>query len=160
MSWLGLSGWKRDVTVSHELHIPCNEPWNAVVRVTRNSEARVAIHGWGSIGETWRQSVTRTLERSDACDVEQWGSRFRVCQTCYESLNNNKVPRLSKSNGFKYSEYPKHLPPPDVITERLVSPRIPFMQIRRLWHVYGAKGIIRNRRARNKAQRNVVNNFA
>lgn len=51
------------------------------------------------------------------------------------------MSRLSRSNGFKHPEYPKHLPSLDVITERLVSHRILFMQIRRLRHVYGAKGI-------------------
>ena len=67
---------------------------------------------------------------------------FKVCQTCYKSLNDTKIPRLSKCNGFKYPEFPSHLLPLDVITEHLVSPRLPFMQRRRLRRVYGSKSII------------------
>ncbi len=36
---------------------------------------------------------------------------------------------------------PTHLPKLNLVTERLVSPRIPFMQIRRLRHVHGQYGI-------------------
>lgn len=69
-------------------------------------------------------------------------STFKVCETCYKSLGENKIPRLSRTNGFRYPQFPAYLPPLDPICERLVSPRIPFMQIRRLRFVYGAKGII------------------
>ena len=65
-----------------------------------------------------------------------------MCHTCYKSLNDSKIPRLSKCNGFKYPEFPSHLLPLDVITEHLVSPRLPFMQRRRLRRVYGSKSII------------------
>ncbi|GFY10453.1 helitron_like_N domain-containing protein [Trichonephila clavipes] len=46
-------------------------------------------------------------------------------------------------NGFKYPPFPQHLKnfPLDLVTERLISPRIPFMQIRRLRHVLGQFGI-------------------
>ncbi|GFT97139.1 ATP-dependent DNA helicase [Trichonephila clavipes] len=45
-------------------------------------------------------------------------------------------------NGFKYPQFPSHLPPLDILSERLISPRIPFMQIRRLRHVNGQYGIL------------------
>lgn len=54
---------------------------------------------------------------------------FKVCKTCYKWLGNEQIPPLSRSNGFKYPQYPNDLPPLDCITERLVSPRLPFMQI-------------------------------
>lgn len=57
---------------------------------------------------------------------------FLVCQTCRCNLKQNKIPTMSKSNGFTYPIYPAELPPLDPITERLISPRLPFMQIRRL----------------------------
>lgn len=60
----------------------------------------------------------------------------------FSSLNALNIPRLSVINGFHYPKYPCDLPPLDVVSERLVSPRIPFMQIRRLRFVYGSKAII------------------
>lgn len=62
---------------------------------------------------------------------------FKVCQTCRSSLQRNSVPNLSTSNGFKYPPFPPGLPPLDPITERLISPRLPFMQIRRLRRAQG-----------------------
>lgn len=67
---------------------------------------------------------------------------FRVCENCYRNLCKNGIPRLSRSIGFRYPPIPSHLPPLDPITERLVSPRIPFMQIRRLRFVKGSKAIV------------------
>lgn len=48
---------------------------------------------------------------------------------------------MSEYNGFKYSKIPSHLPKIDIVSERLISPRIPFMQIRRLRDVHGQYGI-------------------
>ena len=67
---------------------------------------------------------------------------FLVCQTCRNSLRAGRVPTLSTSNGFKYPEKPSHLPPLDRITERLITPRLVFMQIRRLCHARGSCSII------------------
>ena len=66
---------------------------------------------------------------------------FRACASCYTALGGGRIPQLSKSNGFVYPEYPAHLPPLDCITERLISPRLPFIPIRRLRHVHGSKAI-------------------
>lgn len=65
-----------------------------------------------------------------------------VCGTCYLSLSKTKIPNLSKSNGFTYPLKPAHLPELDLITERLISPRLPFMTIRRLRHGNGQYGIL------------------
>ena len=37
---------------------------------------------------------------------------------------------------------PTHLPPLDDISARLISPRLPFMQVTRLQHATGAKAIV------------------
>ncbi|CAH4023153.1 unnamed protein product [Pieris brassicae] len=42
------------------------------------------------------------------------------------------MPALAKVNGFSYPDPPPGLPPLDPITERLISPRLPFLQVRRL----------------------------
>jgi len=64
-----------------------------------------------------------------------------ICNTCYKTLLSNKVPRFATINGFCYPPFPSDLPPLDSISERLVSPRLPFMQIRRLRLLHGSKGI-------------------
>lgn len=64
-------------------------------------------------------------------------ANFKACQTCRSSLQRGSVPTLSSSNGFVYPCYPPNLPPLDPISERLISPRLPFMQIRRLRQAQG-----------------------
>lgn len=76
------------------------------------------------------------------------GSTVHICSTCFQSIRANKVPIMARINGFKYPERPPHLPELDIITERLVSPRLPFLQVKRLrWRnqgQYGVKGQICN----------------
>ncbi|XP_055623676.1 uncharacterized protein LOC129767083 [Toxorhynchites rutilus septentrionalis] len=67
---------------------------------------------------------------------------FMICQTCRCSLQRGTVPNLSTSNGFRYPSYPPDLPPLNPICERLISPRLPFMQIRRLRRAQGSYTII------------------
>lgn len=69
-----------------------------------------------------------------------------VCNTCKLSLNKGYVPKMATVNGFYYPDIPSKLPPLDPITERLISPRLPFMQVRRLRHnlCYGIMGQIIN----------------
>lgn len=68
-------------------------------------------------------------------------STLKICSTCKSALDKNKIPNFSVYNGFRYPEKPQYLPTLDFVTERLLSPRIPFMQIRRLRHVHGQFGI-------------------
>ncbi|RVE53926.1 hypothetical protein evm_001329 [Chilo suppressalis] len=65
-----------------------------------------------------------------------------ICSTCHLALSKNKTPTLSKSHGFKYPSRPLHLPELDLISERLISPRLPFMTIGRLPHGNGQYGIL------------------
>jgi hypothetical protein len=69
-------------------------------------------------------------------------AQFNACVTCTATLDRDQVPRLSSSNGFTYRSCPTHLPPLDCINERLVAPRLPFMEIRRLRHQMGGCVII------------------
>jgi hypothetical protein len=66
---------------------------------------------------------------------------FRLCRNCFRQCRAMKVPLLSRSNGYVYPAKPSNLPKLDPLTERLISPRIPYMQIRRLRYD-GAYGII------------------
>ncbi|GBP70843.1 hypothetical protein EVAR_53507_1 [Eumeta japonica] len=69
------------------------------------------------------------------------GTNIKVCSTCKVALDRQKIPTLSTYNGFSYPAIPSHLPALDIISQQLISPRIPFTQIRRLRHVKGQDGI-------------------
>ncbi|GBM92657.1 hypothetical protein AVEN_185306-1 [Araneus ventricosus] len=56
---------------------------------------------------------------------------FNLCGSCKRSPYNSKIPPLSRNNGFIHPGRPD-LPSLDPISERLISPRLPFIQIRRL----------------------------
>ncbi|XP_030760481.1 uncharacterized protein LOC115885636 isoform X2 [Sitophilus oryzae] len=62
-----------------------------------------------------------------------------ACNTCFSSLNKKKIPVMSAYNGFKFPDVPDHLPPLEISERSKLSPRIPFMQIRRLRHVNGVE---------------------
>lgn len=64
-----------------------------------------------------------------------------ACKTCVQSPNQTRIPTFSVSNGFRFPKWPENLPKLDLVSERLIAPRIPFMQIRRLRHVNGQFGI-------------------
>ena len=57
---------------------------------------------------------------------EEW-----ICHTCMGAIRDGKVPKLSVANGIKLPDKPPEL---DLhqLEERLISLRIPFMQIREL----------------------------
>jgi hypothetical protein len=67
---------------------------------------------------------------------------FKACVTCTATLDTDQVPSLPSSSGFTHPPYPMHLPPLDCISEKLVAPRLLFMQIRRLRHQMGGYGIV------------------
>ncbi|XP_064462762.1 mucin-19-like [Ornithodoros turicata] len=50
------------------------------------------------------------------------------------SLEGGKIPAMSVAKWFKYPPKPDHLPPMDRIAEGLITPRLPFVQIRKLKH--------------------------
>lgn len=66
-----------------------------------------------------------------------------VCSTCRASIQIQSIPNMAVHNGFKYPAIPDNLLncPLDLVSGRLISPRIPFMQIRRLRRVHGQYGI-------------------
>lgn len=68
-------------------------------------------------------------------------SDFRICSTCLRDCRKSKIPVMSITNGYKYPPKPSGLFKLDSITERLISPRIAFIQIRRL-RQQGDYGII------------------
>ncbi|GFW82055.1 uncharacterized protein TNCV_771841 [Trichonephila clavipes] len=61
---------------------------------------------------------------------------IKACYNCRHSLSRKSIPNLSKYNGFICPEITTHLPPLDLVSEKLISPQIPFMQIRQLRHIH------------------------
>lgn len=99
-------------------------------------------------GRLWSLSQIRQLivDMTDLLVSEFPGSNtawFQACRSCFRCLKGGKIPAMShcQSNGYAYPPIPPDLPPLNPIEERLISPRIPFMQIRRLRRI-GSYGII------------------
>jgi hypothetical protein len=71
---------------------------------------------------------------------------FKLCNHCKALCSKGPIPALSRSNGFLYPPIPDQpLPKLDPLTERLISPRLPYMQIRRLrGSSYGIVGQVIN----------------
>ena len=85
--------------------------------------------------QTWfRKSVVpasvkqTNLERKCYQGILSKDDKEWICNTCSNNLKNNKIPSCSAFNGMKFPNRPVEL---DLTTleERLVSPRIPFMQL-------------------------------
>lgn len=67
--------------------------------------------------------------------------------SCKDALTSGKVPVMSVSYGYRYSPRPAHLPELNLVEERLITLRLPFMSIRCLKHSnrpYGIKGQVVN----------------
>lgn len=53
-----------------------------------------------------------------------------LCKTCYRTAAKRKIPRLALVNGLEFPPVPPELQGLTQLEERLISPRLPFMQIR------------------------------
>ena len=56
-------------------------------------------------------------------------SKEYICNTCDKSLKSNKIPSQSVGNGLKLDDIPEELYDICPLEERLISKRLPFMQI-------------------------------
>lgn len=70
-----------------------------------------------------------------------------ICKTCYKNLKNNKLPERALANGLDFPKLPVCLKELSTLEERMVSPFVPFMQIRELQRYasnsqFGLKGTI------------------
>ena len=55
-----------------------------------------------------------------------------ICCTCHSNLKSGKLPSCAKANKMTFPEKPDVLKNLTPLEERLISPRIPFMQVREL----------------------------
>ena len=69
-------------------------------------------------------------EKLNVCikGIKSVGNDEWICSTCRHSLKIGNIPTLSLANGMGFPEKPKELDL-TALEERLISPRIPFMQI-------------------------------
>ena len=55
-----------------------------------------------------------------------------LCSTCARAIKLGSIPKLALSNGFEFPKIPDELKDLTTLEERMVSARLPFMQIRSL----------------------------
>lgn len=73
-----------------------------------------------------KSSVSTYLTKLKSVDNCEW-----ICKHCLESARVGKVPKYWVNNGLKFPQKPKELELSN-LEERLVSPRLPFMQLREM----------------------------
>ena len=64
--------------------------------------------------------------------VKSIGNTEWICGTCHSNLKAGKLPSCAKANKMIFPEKPDVLKDLTPLEERLISPRIPFMQVREL----------------------------
>jgi endonuclease/exonuclease/phosphatase (EEP) superfamily protein YafD len=73
------------------------------------------------------QIVNLCLTGVKSIDNTEW-----ICGTCHSNLKAGKLPSCAKANKMTFPEKPDVLSDLTPLEERLISPRIPFMQLREL----------------------------
>ena len=75
-----------------------------------------------------REILDSCLTGLKSIDDTEW-----ICGTCHSNLKAGKLPTCAKANKMTFPEKPDVLKPDlTPLEERLISPRIPFMQVREL----------------------------
>ncbi|KAK3924355.1 Nuclear receptor corepressor 1 [Frankliniella fusca] len=79
--------------------------------------------------------IHQTLSVTDVCTYRhhlEENESGNVCSTCANHLKKGKIPHFAATNGLVFDPLPQELAGLTTLEERLVSARIPFMQIREL----------------------------
>ncbi len=74
-----------------------------------------------------REILNLCLTGLKSIDNTEW-----ICSTCHSNLKAGKLPTCAKANKMTFPEKPDVLKDLTPLEERLISPRIPFMQVREL----------------------------
>ncbi len=74
-----------------------------------------------------KEILTLCLTGLKSIDNTEW-----ICSTCHSNLKAGKLPTCAKANKMTFPEKPDVLKDLTPLEERLISPRIPFMQVREL----------------------------
>lgn len=76
--------------------------------------------------------LSNSLINNCVTSVKSVDNKKWLCLQCKKYLKDVKVPPCSIGNGFSFPSLPKELQGLTKLEERLISPRIPFMQIKEL----------------------------
>ncbi|XP_060571280.1 uncharacterized protein LOC132729522 [Ruditapes philippinarum] len=79
-----------------------------------------------NLSDANKSSLNRYLTQRKSVGNKEW-----VCQLCFDHARNGKVPKFWVKNGLQFPEKPAELDLSN-LEERLVSPRLPFMQLREM----------------------------
>lgn len=71
--------------------------------------------------------INKCIVRSKSVDDKEW-----ICNQCKKYLKSGKIPPCSVGNGFRFPDIPPELKNLTKLEERLIAPRIPFMQIKEM----------------------------
>lgn len=143
---------------SHTLNVQSNRSSATYSSYARDSSAHIQFHRQFSLNQFGYACTIcdRLWFKNDLKSLNDDGVEFArtflpninkvsiaVCFTCRASIQKKYVPKMAAYNGFEYPSIPDKLLncPLDLVSERLISPRASFMQIRRLRHVHGQYGI-------------------
>ena len=73
-----------------------------------------------------KATITRYLTNLKSVDGFEW-----ICQACFAAASHQKIPKFWVHNGLKFPDKPTELDLSN-LEERLVCPRLPFMQLREM----------------------------
>ena len=111
------------------------DKFNEAIRDSCSYVCSICTQTWFKHSVRILSSVSKNLDPSllKQCvtGYKSLGNEEWICNTCINSLRQGNVPRLSVTNGMKF---PDQIPELKLnsLEERLISLRIPFMQIRSL----------------------------
>ena len=86
------------------------------------TECNVSLYKYCS-----KEILNLCLTGLKSIDNTEW-----ICGTCHSNLKVGKLPSCAKANKMTFPEKPEVLKDLTPLEERLISPRIPFMQVREL----------------------------
>ena len=87
---------------------------------------RHSVHQFKSVGLKHENIAHKCITHSKSVDNEEW-----ICKTCLMSIQHGKIPSCSVANGLTFPPIPEELKLTS-LEERLIAPRLAFMQIREL----------------------------
>lgn len=83
-------------------------------------------HGTGKAISNGKSNKTSLINNINSFNDQEW-----ICNTCNKYLSENKIPPCSKFNKTCFEEKPNELLSTEA-EEKLISLRIPFMQLHEL----------------------------
>lgn len=81
---------------------------------------------------TLYESCLKDILNSCLTGVKSIDDTEWICSTCHSNLKSGKMPSCAKANKTNFPEIHETLKSLTLLEERLISPRIPFMQVREL----------------------------